>query len=67
MVNDRRPKRDVDPVGGVREEVGTHGSHKGLGQCHGHQQRAEHVEAGEIPLTDHSVDDLLDQQRVEEP
>ena len=66
-MNNRRPKRDVDPVGGVREEVGTHGSHECLGQRHGYKQRAEHVEAGEIPLADHCVDDLLNQQRVEQP
>ena len=31
VVNNRRPKRDVDPVGGVREEIGAQGAHQGLG------------------------------------
>ena len=66
MVDDRRAKRDVDPVGGVGEQIGAQGPQQRLGQGHGDEQGAVDIERGEVALADHRVDDLLNQQRVEQ-
>ena len=66
VMDDRRPEGDVDPVGGVGEQVGAQRTQERLGQGHGHQQGAQHIEAGVVPLADHRIDDLLNQQRVEQ-
>ena len=67
MVDDRGAEGDVDPVGGVGEQIGAQGAQHRLGDRHAHQQGAEHIEAAEVALADHRIDDLLDKQRIEQP
>ena len=67
VVDDRGAEGDVDPVGGVGEQIGAQGAQHRLGHGHAHQQGAEHIEAAEVALADHRIDDLLDQQRIEQP
>ena len=60
MINDLRAEADVDAICGVGEEVSAQGTEYSLCDSHPHQQGAKHIEAAEIALADHGIDDLLD-------
>ena len=66
VIDDRRPQADIDSIGGVGEEIGAQGREHRLGQSHGHEQRAQHVQGADVALADHRIDDLLNQQRIEQ-
>ena len=66
MVNDRRTQGDIDAVRRIRKQIGTQRGQHSLSQGHAHQQGAQHIEGADVALADHSIDDLLNQQRVQQ-
>ena len=62
-IDHRAAQGEIHPVGGVDKDVGAQGHQQSLEDRQHHHQRAQHIEAAEVALAEHLVDDLLDQQR----
>ena len=65
MVDNGGPQGDINAIGGIREEIGSQRSQDCLGHSHTHQERAQHIEAAEITLAYHRINDLLNQQWIQ--
>ena len=62
-IDHRTAQGEIHPVGGINKDVGAQGHQQSLEDRQHHHQRAQHIEAAEVALAEHLVDDLLNQQR----
>ena len=63
MAEQPRAQLDVDPVGGVREEIGAQDAEHGLEQGDGDQPHHQHVERAHAAVHEHLVDHDLEEER----
>ena len=63
MAKQARAEFDVDPVGGVREQIGPQDSQHGFENRDGYQSEDEDIEGAQGPVHQHLVDDDLEEQR----
>ena len=66
VINNCRAQGDIDAVRRVRKQIGAQRGQHSLSQGHAHQQGAKHIEGADVALADYSIDDLLNQQRIQQ-
>ena len=66
MLEQPRTEFDVDPVGGVRKQVGPQDAENGLEQRDPEQPDHQHIERADAAMDQDLVDDHLKEQRRDE-
>ena len=66
MAKQPRAQLNVDPVGGVGQDVGAQAAQHDLKQGHDRQAQGQHLEGRQTPVHEHLVDDHLEEQRREQ-
>ena len=63
MPEQPRAKLDIDPVGGMREDIGAQRRQQALENGNDHQADDDDIERGQAAMHQHLVDDDLKEQR----
>ena len=66
VIDHLSPQALIDPVGGFSEQKGFETVENPIENGHSHESDPQHLQGVEAALTDHLVDDHLDQQRIGE-